>query len=318
MLILSDAEVATYLPSPREAAALMRDTFIQWRSGHVEVGSRGQLSQTPGMMQSMPAYLPAWGIAGMKWYAHYPRHLHSSGETINAVVVLNDPATGSLLAILDARTLTAVRTAAVTATSIEAAQVRRRSCVIVGTGRQARAHLHALAGMEGVEHVTVIGRTLAAAGAMVAQVTDTSTGTASAGQSALRAAVAAADVIITATNDYQREVLAGVEARPGQTYILVDNPGKEDGLLAQAQRVIVDDPDHFASPDVAGRFRTQPHSSIWLADLIAGADEVPRGAVTIVMNLGVGACDVALSQTVRSRALDHRDSWRPHASGPPS
>src|SRR5205085_3493677 len=73
-----------------------------------------------------------------------------------ASIVLLDPATGALLALLDGRYITEARTAAVSAVSSKLlARKSAASLAIIGSGVQARSHLEALARVHRLRSVTV-------------------------------------------------------------------------------------------------------------------------------------------------------------------
>jgi ornithine cyclodeaminase len=73
-----------------------------------------------------------------------------------ASIVLLDPQTGALLALLDGRYITEARTAAVSAVSSRLlARKTAQSVAIIGTGVQARSHLDALARVHRLRQVTV-------------------------------------------------------------------------------------------------------------------------------------------------------------------
>jgi alanine dehydrogenase len=73
-----------------------------------------------------------------------------------ASIVLLDPATGALLALLDGRYITEARTAAVSAVSSRLlARKTAASLAIIGSGVQARSHMEALARVHQLRQVTV-------------------------------------------------------------------------------------------------------------------------------------------------------------------
>jgi alanine dehydrogenase len=73
-----------------------------------------------------------------------------------ASIVLLDPQTGALLALLDGRYITEARTAAVSAVSSRLlARKTAKSLAIIGTGVQARSHLDALSRVHRLKQVTV-------------------------------------------------------------------------------------------------------------------------------------------------------------------
>jgi ornithine cyclodeaminase/alanine dehydrogenase-like protein (mu-crystallin family) len=73
-----------------------------------------------------------------------------------ATIVLMDPDTGALVALLDGRFITEARTAAVSAVSSRVlARKDASSLAIIGTGVQARSHLEALSRVHALRQVTV-------------------------------------------------------------------------------------------------------------------------------------------------------------------
>ncbi len=77
-------------------------------------------------------------------------------DTHQAVIVLLDPDTGAIRALLDGRYITEARTAAVSAVSSRLlARPSASSLAIIGTGVQARSHLDALSRVHRLRSVTV-------------------------------------------------------------------------------------------------------------------------------------------------------------------
>jgi ornithine cyclodeaminase/alanine dehydrogenase-like protein (mu-crystallin family) len=84
--------------------------------------------------------------------ANAARGLH----THLASIVLLDPETGALRALLDGRYITEARTAAVSAVSSRLlARKTAASLAIIGSGVQARSHLEALSRVHRLRQVTV-------------------------------------------------------------------------------------------------------------------------------------------------------------------
>ncbi len=148
-LLLTDADVARAL----EMAALipaMRDALRRFSAGEVAQPVRSTLRVEPagGYYSPMPAALrdERGGALGMKSVAYFPGNAGGALPTHLATVLLLDPNTGALLALLDGRLITEMRTAAVTAVSVELlARPDARRLAILGSGVQARSHLRALA-----------------------------------------------------------------------------------------------------------------------------------------------------------------------------
>ncbi|MBA3597480.1 MAG: delta(1)-pyrroline-2-carboxylate reductase family protein [Methylibium sp.] len=98
-------------------------------------------------------------------------HPHNSGcglPTIQGLVLVTDAGNGQPLMLLDGPTLTARRTAAVTALGLRVlSRQPLRSVALVGTGAQALEHARLLAELGGLERVEVVGRDQARVAAFV-------------------------------------------------------------------------------------------------------------------------------------------------------
>ncbi|HEV2446824.1 MAG TPA: ornithine cyclodeaminase family protein [Candidatus Sulfopaludibacter sp.] len=93
----------------------------------------------------MPAYDPGHGLLGAKLVSVVPRNAAKGLHTHLAAISLFDADTGELLAVMDGRWITEIRTAAASAVSVRHL-ARRDAAVlaILGSGVQARSHLQAL------------------------------------------------------------------------------------------------------------------------------------------------------------------------------
>jgi alanine dehydrogenase len=100
---------------------------------------------------------PAFGAAlGAKLVTVFGSNAARGLHTHLATVVLLDPETGALLALLDGRYITEVRTAAVSAVSSRLlARKTSSSLAIIGSGVQARSHLEALSRVHHLRQVSV-------------------------------------------------------------------------------------------------------------------------------------------------------------------
>ena len=100
---------------------------------------------------------PASGAAlGAKLVTVFGGNAARGLHTHLATIVLLDPGTGALLALLDGRYITEARTAAVSAVSSRLlARKTASSLAIIGTGVQARSHLEALSRVHQLRQVTV-------------------------------------------------------------------------------------------------------------------------------------------------------------------
>ena len=96
--------------------------------------------------RAMPAFLKRPPACGVKWVNVHPQNPARGLPTVMAVVIINDPATGAPLAIMDGLHITKLRTAAAGAVAAQTL-ARRESRVVglIGCGARADAQLFALA-----------------------------------------------------------------------------------------------------------------------------------------------------------------------------
>lgn len=92
----------------------------------------------------MPAYIPSPESLGAKLVTVFGENHKKQLPSHMATIVLLDPDTGALLALMDGRYITEARTAAVSAISARfLARAEASKLAIIGSGVQARSHLEA-------------------------------------------------------------------------------------------------------------------------------------------------------------------------------
>jgi ornithine cyclodeaminase/alanine dehydrogenase-like protein (mu-crystallin family) len=268
---------------------------------------------TGSFVHAMPAYLRGPDqdgrddLVGMKWVAGFPANNHLGLSAINAVVVLNDAATGLPTAILDGGPITALRTAAVSGVAI------RRFAPVV-TGRPSRAGLIG-AGVQGRSHLAVLGRVLPGvalslfdrhpdrAEALAAEARATDGIGAVRVASDARSAVRNADVVVTAASfGPVRQVMTAdwladdvlVVPVDYATYLAAD-------VAREASLFLVDDRGQFLANRDAGLFEAYPDPTATLGEAILARTERPTGRV-VATHLGVGLADVIFGAAIVRRA----------------
>ncbi len=155
--LLTEDHVKSLLPMP-DLITAMESAVARFSAGEVLQPVRTVLTVGPtrAYFGLMPAYIEQPPSLGAKlvtvFNANHARGLPSHLATI----VLLDPDTGSLLALMDGRYITEARTAAVSAVSTRHLALSSASTLaIIGTGVQARSHLEALAEVRTLREVRV-------------------------------------------------------------------------------------------------------------------------------------------------------------------
>ena len=263
---------------------------------------------------AMPAYLRgadpdgADDLVGMKWVAGFGTNNERGLAAINAVVVLNDAATGMPSALLDGGPITALRTAAVSGVAIRrfAPRVEGRAvrAALIGAGTQGRSHLavlgHVLPGVE----LTVFdrhpdraerlaGEARATAGIGAARVAPES-----------RIAVQDADVVVTAASfGPVRQVMTSDWLAADALVVPVDyatycaaDVARDAGLF------LVDDRGQFLGNRDAGAFDGYPEPTATLGEAILDGTTRPASGRVVATHLGVGLADVVFGDAILRRA----------------
>ncbi|MEM2210937.1 MAG: ornithine cyclodeaminase family protein [Nitrososphaerales archaeon] len=96
-----------------------------------------------GFVKPMIAYIEPLGAIATKVFTHYPENPKRYNlPTVQAIIMLNDPETGTPLALMDGTLITALRTAATTALAAKyLARKDSKKLGIFGAGVQGKSHL---------------------------------------------------------------------------------------------------------------------------------------------------------------------------------
>lgn len=147
MLYLSDEDIAGIL-TMREAIDAVEKAFGEYAKGSVKMPPRStiMLDKYGGSISFMPSYLEETDALATKIISIYPRNPERGLPTTAAWIVVNDPETGIMEAMLDGTYLTAVRTGAVSGVASRyLAPEGSRVAAVIGCGVQGRTQAWAIA-----------------------------------------------------------------------------------------------------------------------------------------------------------------------------
>ena len=238
-----------------------------------------------------------------------------------ASILLLDPETGALQALLDGRFITEARTAAVSAVSSRLlARKTAKSLAIIGSGVQARSHLEALSRVHTLRQVTVWSPNKLHRDAFVEEAKTSMGSDPGLTPPSISAvdhageAVVGADIIVLVTSS-PVPVLEDGWVKPGAHVISVGacrpNQREMDPALVARARLFVDSRGAalVESGDVVlgiqeGRFGPD-HIVAELGQLVAGAaGRRSDSEVTIFKSLGLAVEDVTAAQLAYRRAVE--------------
>ena len=276
------------------ALEAVRDAFIAHARGEWTMPPKVYVTNYPaGDFRAMPAL--GGGHALLKWVTSFPGNPARGLPTVMGVVLVSDAETGELRAVLDAGSVTALRTGAAAVLAAETlGRAGARSAAVIGAGVNGRA----------------AARTFIARGQSVS-IFDVDESRAHAAADDLGADVApsleqglAADLVVTVTPGHDL-LLAEGSLQRGQHVSLMgaDGPGKAEMATAEFQRVRVFCDDwkqashggELAHPFDAGVLRQEDVTH--LGAVLAGTAEGRRAddEITVFDSTGLAIQDLAIA-----------------------
>ncbi len=266
-----------------------------------------------GGLGLLPAHLTGLAAIGVKAVTFFPRNEGTDLDSHQGAVLLFESGRGRLLAVIDATSLTSVRTAAVSGLATRLlAREDAGDLAIVGSGVEARTHLEAMLAVRRIRRIRVASKTPEKARAF-AEREGKRHGVAVTPSASVREAVEGADIVCTVTSSPE-PVLMGEWLSPGahvnavgssvatareldtaavvHSHLFVD---QREAALAEAGDVVI--------PIQAGAI-TAEHIVGELGQLVIG---VAKGRtsptdVTVFKSVGLGIEDVAAAQHIYTKA----------------
>ena len=163
-LVVLDAQDVSRLLPMRECIDVMAATLATVAKGDAILPLRPmiRLPSSPNIFALMPAYLGVPKSVGVKVLTVFPGNHGTPIDAHQGAVLLFEADHGRLLAIADATTMTAIRTAAVSAVATQLlAREEAADLAILGAGTQAQMHLEAMMLVRPVHRLRVWSRTFA-------------------------------------------------------------------------------------------------------------------------------------------------------------
>jgi ornithine cyclodeaminase len=321
-LLLTERDVRAVLSMPDLIDAMARALAAYSSGGAVQpVRTTIEVNADPSFFAVMPASLATPAAVGAKLVTVYPGNHAKHLPSHLASIVLLDPATGGLVALLDGRYITEARTAAVSAVSVKhLARPEATVLAIIGSGVQARSHLDAIRCVRAITDVRVWSPTAAHADAFVHAARAASINEARAATplpirttADAATAVRGADLVVLATSS-RVPVIGSEDVADGAHVCAVgacrpDQREMPTALVARA-RVFVDarvgalaEAGDLLLPIREGAFG-ENHIAGELGEVVLGrvAGRTSASAVTIFKSLGMAAEDVVAAALVTERA----------------
>lgn len=251
-------------------------------------------------VNAMPAYLGGADRLGLKWVSGYETNPAAGHPYIYGTLVMNDPATGLPIGLLDGGWVTEMRTPAVSGLVMRHLGDGIRTLAIIGCGVQGRRHLEvALDQVSGLERIQAFDVRPEA----VAALQGLAGGIPVCRAESAQAALAGADLVVTCLTSRLPERIGPDGTAPDCVFLPVDyDDAITPAVVNEAVLFLVDDRDQYGSAlaRAFGGFRAPDGE---LADLVTGMRPLPPTGRRVVLNMGLAMADVALGGLSLDRAV---------------
>jgi len=315
-ILLTDSDVRKVLPIAG-LADVMERTLASFSSGEVSqpVRSSVHAGNHQAFFGVMPAYISTPSALGAKLVTVFSGNAARGLPALYATIVLFDPETGALSAIMDGRYITAARTAAVSAVAVRRlSRTDSRVLAILGSGVQARSHAEAVCGIKVFQQVRAWSPTPERVARFVSDARSIVQPTPRIAADA-EDAVRGADVIVLATSSAVPVIQSDwIGAGALVISLGAHEPGMRemDPALTARARVIVDSRAAAVveAGDIVQGIReghfTEAHIAAELGEVILGRLPGRRATEEIIIfkSLGLAVEDVAAAQLVFARAAE--------------
>jgi ornithine cyclodeaminase len=314
-LVVGQSEVAGFLPMA-ECLGVMEEALRTLARGEAVLPLRSilWLPERVGALAVMPAALLDAKVVGLKAISFFPGNEGTELDTHQGAILLFEAGRGRLLAIVDATSVTAIRTAAVSGVATRVfAREDAGDLALVGSGVQARTHLEAMLLARRIRRIRVASADFARA-ARFAERESRRHGVAIEPVASAEEAVRGADIVCTVTSS-KAPVVKGewIEAGAHVNAVGSSVPSARelDTAAVVRSRLFVDrresalnEAGDFLIPKAEGAVG-DGHILGEIGDVLIG--KIPsrrtREEVTLFKSLGLAIEDVAAARHVYEKAL---------------
>ncbi len=314
MIVLSQADVVRALPMG-PCIQLMRDTLAALARGDAVQPLRTHIA-TPsrrGILALMPGYLGPARALGIKVLTIFAANAGTKLDSHQGAVLLFEEERGTLLAVLDATAITAIRTAAVSGLATDLlAPAGAGDLAILGAGTQALAHAEAMLAVRPIRRLRLWNRTAERA-ERLAGIIGTRFGLRAECCGTVQEAVAGADIVCTTTAARDPILESGWVAEGAHLNVVgssIPRHREVDSALVARARLFVDLRESALNEagDIIIPIRegiiTAGHIEAELGEIAGGARPWRRstGDVTLFKSQGIAVEDIAAARYACEKA----------------
>ena len=313
MLLLSDDEISRLL-SMGETMDAVEKAFGEFAKGSVKMPARStiMLEKYNGSISFMPSYLQESSALATKIISIYPRNPEKGLPTTVAWIVVNDPETGMIEALLDGTYLTAMRTGAVTGVAARyLAPKDSRVAAVIGCGVQGKTQAWAVSEACELETIRLFDLSDERMRRFAEEMSP-KLGVDIIPSSSGAEAVADADVVVTATtskNPVIRREWLGDRVHVGAIGAFYPDWRELDTATVSEAKVVVDSREAIMEeagdiliPISEGAI-TEDHIYAELGEIILGKKEgrTPKDGLTVFKSVGLAIQDSSVANLVMKK-----------------
>lgn len=317
-LFVNQVQVEQILTMPA-CIDVMQDAFAALARGEATMPLRTfmWMPDKSGLLASMPSHLTGLNAIGLKAITVFPGNEGTEFDSHIGVVLLFGAKHGELLAIMDATSITAIRTAAVSGLATRLlAREDAGDLAILGSGTQARTHLEAMRAVRKLRRVRVWSKHPENA-ARFAERESKKQGIRIEAVPSAETAVRSADIVCTTTSS-REPVLKGewlvagahlnvvgasiAAAREVDTLAV-----KKSRLYCDKRESLLNEAGDFIIPKKEGAV-TDDHIAGELEELVTGkvAGRKSREEITLFKSLGLAIEDLASARFIYDDAVKNK------------
>ena len=315
-LILGHSDVKQLL-NVKDCITVMEEMFRTLAAGNVLLPLRQVVFQPEvnGALASMPSYLGQPKAFGAKIITYFMKNTNTRFDSHQGAILLFETENGRLLGIMDASSITAIRTAAVSGLATRLlANEDAQTLAILGSGTEAATHLAAMMAVRKITNVLVWSRNIEHALKFIRQHGNSHPEIKMKISESVRGAVSNADIVCTVTSATE-PILAGDWIKQGTHINAVGSStptARElDTSAVIKSRFFVDrrestlrEAGDFLIPRKEGLIGDS-HILGEIGDILTGrvAGRIRKEDVTLFMSLGIATEDVAVAQSLYTKAV---------------
>ncbi len=312
LLYLSYSDVKKAALPVKEIFNAVEKMFFEKGEGRVEMPPKpGIYPKKDSFIHAMPAYVPVFKSAGIKWVSAYPENKKAGLPYISGLIILNDPETGIPLSVMDCGWITAKRTAAATAVAAKYLARKNSSNIgILGCGVQGRTNVEALCEIFPIKKVKAYDTNPETANSYADEVSKKHNVQVEV-VSCAKDAVCNMDIVVTAgpiLKDPSPAIKAGWLSEGSFACPLDFDSYWQGEAFAAADKLATDDLKQIEYYRKVGYFGNTPVPYTDLGQIVSG--KVPgresEDEITFSINLGLAAEDMAVARKIYEKAERNR------------